>query len=153
MLRFGLRLTRPLRGFLDYVYLLGPFSGTFGAQAGGVFGAVAGGILPLMPFEMKRNDRRPRFRVQLTANELPVDLTPSSAVRFTMRQGPTIIVNKAPMTYITPSTGLIEYPWVAADTAASGNFNCEVEVDWGGGELQSFPSLGYFSVTINDDLA
>jgi hypothetical protein len=107
-----------------------------------------------MAYEIKRNDRRPRWRVQLKANGTPVDLTGAAAVRFTMKVGTTTPkVNKQPMTIITPETGIVEYAWGAADTDTANTFNAEVEVDWGGSELQSFPSTGYFTIKINDDLA
>lgn len=105
-----------------------------------------------MAFEIKRNDRRPYWRAALTSNGDPVSLTGATAVRFTMKQGATVKVNKQPMTVIDAATGVVEYPWGASDTETSGTYNVEVEVDWGG-ELQSFPSTGYFTVTINDDLA
>jgi hypothetical protein len=105
-----------------------------------------------MAFEIKRNDRRPRWRVQLTANGDPVDLTAATTAKFTMKTGSTIAVNKGAMTFVDKPTGVVEYPWGATDTAASGDYNVEVEVDWGG-ETQSFPSTGYFSVKISDDLA
>ena len=57
------------------------------------------------------------------------------------------------MTVIDPLTGVVEYAWAEGDTDEAGDFLVEVEVDWGGGEFQSFPSKGYFSVTIEDDLA
>lgn len=106
-------------------------------------------------FEIKRNDRRPHWRVQLTANGDPVDLTAAVAARFTMKNGSTIKVNKQAMAFIDRPTGVVEYAWGATDTDTSSTYNVEVEVDWGGApaELQSFPSTGYFTVTITDDLA
>jgi hypothetical protein len=112
-----------------------------------------------MAFEIKRNDRRPRWRVQLVAGDpdapLPVDLTAAVAVRFTMKSGSTLKVNKQPMTIVDALTGLVEYPWDDGDTDTSGDYNVEVEVDWGGtpAEYQTFPSVGYFTVSITDDLA
>jgi BppU N-terminal domain len=107
-----------------------------------------------MAFEIKRNDRRPRFRVQLTSNGDPVDLTDASAARFILKTGTTTKVNKQPMTFVDRATGVVEYAWDATDTDTSGDYNAEVEIDWGGApaELQTFPSTGYFTVKINDDL-
>lgn len=107
-----------------------------------------------MAFEIKRNDRRPRFRVALTANAAPVDLTGAVAVRFIMKAGTTVKVSRLPMTVVTAASGIVEYVWGATDTDTSGDYNVEVEVDWGGtpAELQTFPSTGYFTVKINDDL-
>lgn len=107
-----------------------------------------------MAYEIKRNDRRPRWRVQLTANDLPVDLTGNSGVKFIMKSGATIKVNKATMNIVDAATGIVEYAWGATDTDTSGTYNAEVEVNWGGSpaELQTFPSSGYFVIEITDDL-
>lgn len=108
-----------------------------------------------MAFEIKRNDRRPRWRVQLTANGTPVDLTGAAAARFTMKTGSTTKINKQTMVFVDRSIGVVEYAWGVTDTDTSGTYNAEVEIDWGGApaELQSFPSVGYFAITISDDLA
>lgn len=105
-------------------------------------------------FEIKRNDRRPRYRLQLTANATPVDLTGASAVRFTMTPASgTAKISRQPMTIIDAATGIVEYTWTALDTDTAGDFNAEVEVDWGSGQYQTFPTKGFFMVTINPDLA
>lgn len=106
-----------------------------------------------MAFQMKRNDRRPRYRVQLTSNGVPVDLTGAASVKFIMKQNNTIKVNKAAMTIVTAATGIVEYAWAAGDTDTSGDYNVEVEVDWGSSVFQTFPSSGYFTCSISDDLA
>lgn len=108
-----------------------------------------------MAFEIKRNDRRPRFRVQLTENGEPADLTTATTARFIMKQGATLKINKVPMTFVDKPTGIVEYVWADGDTDTTGAYNVEVEIDWGGtpAELQTFPSSGFFTVTINDDLA
>lgn len=107
-----------------------------------------------MAYEIKRNDRRPYWRVQLTQNGAPADITGNAGVTFTMKTGSTIKVNKATMVVIDPVLGIVEYRWSnASDTDTSGTYNAEVEVDWGGGVTQTFPSKGYFAVEITDDLA
>lgn len=106
-------------------------------------------------FTIKRNDRRPRWRVQLTANGSPVNGTLAANVRFIMKQGSTIKVNKQPMSAVDAANGIYEYIWADGDTDTSGTYTAEVEVDWGGtpAVLQTFPNTGYFSITIEDDLA
>lgn len=106
-----------------------------------------------MAFEIKRNDRRPRWRVSLKSNGSPVNLTSAVSAVFTMKSGSTTKINKAEMTFVDRSLGVVEYAWLSGDTSASGDYNAEVEVDWGGGETQSFPSSGFFTIKINDDLA
>jgi hypothetical protein len=112
-----------------------------------------------MAYEIKRGDRRPHFRVQLLATDpanppakIPVDLTGASSVKFLMgKLGDALTVNSTG-TFIDRVNGIVEYAWGATDTTQSGSFKMEVEVDWGGGEKQSFPSTGYFDITISDDL-
>lgn len=108
-----------------------------------------------MAFEIKRNDLRPRFRVQLTQNGTPADITGAAAVRFIMKATSTLKVNRQAMTVIDAPTGVVEYAWHANDTDTTGEYNAEVEVDWGGTptEYQTFPSKGYFAISISDDLA
>lgn len=108
-----------------------------------------------MAYEIKRNDLRPYWRVQLTQNGTPADLTGAVAARFTMKVGTTgtAKINKQAMTIVDAATGIVEYHWVVGDTDTSGTYNAEVEIDWGGTTPQTFPSKGYFTITINDDLA
>lgn len=108
-----------------------------------------------MAFEIKRNDLRPHFRVQLTQNGTPADITGAVAARFIMKATTTLKINRQSMTVIDASEGIVEYAWGATDTDTSGAYNAEVEIDWGGSpvEYQTFPSKGYFAITIEDDLA
>lgn len=109
-----------------------------------------------MPFTIKRNDRRPRYRVNLTTRPNPeaaavaVDLTGATGVRFLMKDGTTLKVDQ-PATVVDAATGLVEYAWGATDTDTPGEYNVEFEVDWGG-EKQTFPSVGYFTCTVETDL-
>lgn len=101
-------------------------------------------------FKIKRNDRRPRYRVQLTANDEPVDLTGASGVKFLMGSAATTVEGVA--TIVDAATGVVEYAWAVGDTATAGEFNVEFEVDWGADETQTFPDDGYFAVKITTDL-
>lgn len=109
-------------------------------------------------FTIKRGDRRPRFRVQLTSgkvNPVAVNLTGNTGVWFIMKNvGGTVVVNTA-MTIIDPVNGIVEYPWGAADTTTAGTFQAEVEVAWQAArvETQTFPSEGTWPVVITQDLA
>jgi len=108
-----------------------------------------------MAFEIKRNDLRPHFRVQLTENGQPADLTGAVAARFIMKATSTLKVNRQVMDFIDMNAGIVEYAWAANDTDTTGEYNAEVEIDWGGSptEYQTFPSKGYFAISISDDLA
>lgn len=105
-----------------------------------------------MAFEIKAHDRRPHYRVQLTANGAPIDLTGASSVSFQMyTSAGTVKVAKTAATIVDGPTGVVEYAWAAGDTDTPGTYNAEFEVLWGT-EPQTFPSSGYFTITINADL-
>lgn len=108
-----------------------------------------------MAHEMKRNDLRPYFRVQLKQNGEPADLTGAVAARFIMKEGATLKVDREAMVFVDEPTGVVEYHWALGDTDTTGDYNVEIEIDWGGAppEYQTFPSTGYFTVSISDDLA
>ena len=108
-----------------------------------------------MAFEIKRNDRRPYFRVQLTENGDPADLTSAVAARFIMKSGATLKIDREDMVFVDKPTGVVEYQWASGDTDTADTYTAEVEIDWGGtpAEFQTFPSTGYFTVTVNIDLA
>jgi NADPH-dependent ferric siderophore reductase len=110
-----------------------------------------------MAFQMKRHDTRPVYKAQLRQTDpndasatIPVDLTTATAVKFIMSNNNTIKVNAA-ATVTDAANGRVQYTWIAADTDTSGVFNVEWQVSWGT-DKQTFPSAGYSSITISDDL-
>lgn len=113
-----------------------------------------------MAFTMKRNDTRPLIKAQLTStdpsdptNQVPVDLSAATTVKFYMRVAPntgTIKVSGT-ATVTDAVNGFVQYTWQAGDTDTSGSFFGEWEVHWGT-DLQTFPSDDYIAITIKDDL-
>lgn len=51
-------------------------------------------------------------------------------------------------------TGAVQYLWGPTDTTTlgAGKVNFEVDVEWTPGQIETFPSQGYFSLTVEDDL-
>jgi hypothetical protein len=109
-------------------------------------------------FVIKRHDRRPRYRVKLTQSDpstgiqVPVDLSGASSVRFIMTGKSGVVVVNSAADFVDPVNGIVEYAWADGDTATAGDFNVEFEVMWGD-EPQTFPSYGYFTCKIVNDLA
>ena len=81
--------------------------------------------------------------------------TTFSADAVHMKATSTLKVNRQVMDFIDMNAGIVEYAWAANDTDTTGEYNAEVEIDWGGSptEYQTFPSKGYFAISISDDLA
>ena len=108
-------------------------------------------------FSIKQNDLLPELDAILqAANGSPVNLTNAVSIVFHMREedGETMkITDGIVVINDNPATGQVSYAWVDTDTDTSGLFYCEFEVTWPGSKIQTFPSRGYVSVQILDDLA
>jgi len=104
-----------------------------------------------MAFEIRAGDQRPHYRIQLTGNGDPVDLTGATSVTFLMKRRATgaTVVNAAGA-FIDRTLGLVEYAWGETDTALPGGYDMKVRIDWSG-EPQTFPSVGSFDVIVRPD--
>lgn len=103
--------------------------------------------------DIKRRDTYPFLQGTLSDGAGPVDLTGSTAriILRTKGTSPVVLVD-APIAYTTPATGEWEYEWDPADTAALNELDGEIEVTWGDGEITTFPTIGFFSVQVHEDL-
>jgi hypothetical protein len=108
-------------------------------------------------FMLKRGDTAPSLIAVLRDKDgNPVNLT-SATVQFVMRAtgtttAPTV---DAPMTVASDQVGnkgQVSYDWEADDTATPGTYSAEFVVTWPSGTEQTFPTTGFVSVVINDDL-
>lgn len=117
-----------------------------------------------MPFEIKRNDRRPSFVVLLVADygevtEAAIDLTTAGTAYFNMRSqiGGTIRVNRGTAQITNATAGEVTYLWGTADTTVTGNYDAEIEVLWDDLKSETFPGGptggSYWTVIITDDIA
>lgn len=105
---------------------------------------------------MKRGDLLPVFVATLYgADNLPVDLTSATSVNLALKY----TTGGTPIYYLTmvkdpdqnANRGKCSYEWVAGNTDTPGTFNGEIVVSFSGKE-QTFPTNGYFTVSIIDDL-
>lgn len=108
-------------------------------------------------FSIKQNDLLPILEAILQdVNGTPVDLSTASGVVFHLREegDATLKITSGAVTIdATPTTGKVTYEWVNGDTDVNGLFLGEFEVTWPGPKKQTFPSVGYVSVAIIDDLS
>jgi len=106
-----------------------------------------------MTFYIKQNDTVPSIRAELqNGSGDPIDLLDASA-RFHMRNigGNTAVVD-AEAVIINEPSGVVQYNWVAADTAAIGSYQAEFEITYPDGTIETFPNNGYIRVEIIDDI-
>jgi hypothetical protein len=106
-------------------------------------------------FTIKRNDRLPKLRATLQQGSpaAPIDLTTASSVKAIFKEvGGAATTFSGTCTLITPSSGIVEYAWASGDTAVSGTYQGEFEIDWGAGLKETVPNDSYFTLTIVDDL-
>lgn len=110
-------------------------------------------------FTLKRGDTAPSLQAILRDKDgQPVDLT-SSSVQFVMR-AVGAVTNSAPavsagMTVATDqatNAGQVTYDWQVGDTSTAGAYVAEFVVTWPSGREQTFPTVGFVSIQINDDL-
>lgn len=106
-------------------------------------------------FSIKAHDNLPALRVQLqtASDELPVDLTNATGVKFIMTAtvgGATIISTAGVIENAVQ--GIVRYDWTTANTSTPGQFLGEFEVTWTGGKKQTFPTGSYITIAILADL-
>lgn len=84
-----------------------------------------------------------------------VDLTNSTSIAFKMGKPgglSALKVDAAAAVEGSATNGQVRYSWQAADKDTPGLFVAEVQVTWSGGETQTFPDNGYFTILITRDL-
>ena len=106
---------------------------------------------------IKQNDLLPILEAILQdVNENPVDLGSALGIVVHLREedGAALKIEDGVVVIDSnPATGKITYAWVSTDTDTNGLFLGEFEVTWPGDKKQTFPSRGYISVEVINDLA
>lgn len=110
-------------------------------------------------FDMKRGDTAPIFVAQLKdSTGAPVNLA-GAAVQFVMREATaatnTTPVIAAPMDIAVDQVnapGQVSYEWQPGDTDHARLYSIEFVVSWPDGKEQTFPTVGFVSLEVHDDL-
>jgi Rib/alpha/Esp surface antigen-like repeat protein len=103
---------------------------------------------------IKQNDTNPAIECTLQDSDgTAVNLSGATA-RFLMRArgGATVKVNAA-AAITNAAGGVVQYTPVAADTDTPGQYEAEIEVTYSDSTRETFPSRGYISIVIQDDIA
>jgi hypothetical protein len=109
---------------------------------------------------LKRHDTFPTIKMVLeqvneeTGKKEAVDLTAALKVTLIMKSGSTVL--EIPCTIAKAKEGKIEAQLLAEDTATTGTWKAEVEVEWpevgGKKQLETFPNESYKEIVIIEDL-
>lgn len=104
-------------------------------------------------FTIKQHDTYPAIRATLADQTGPVSLQTASQVRLLLKTKHTSIERTA---VIDPdqitNPGKVAYTWVTGDTAIAAVYDCEFEVTWGDGTIETFPNDSYNVVEFKRDL-
>lgn len=102
---------------------------------------------------IKQNDRRPYLTGTVRQpNGAPANLTNLTAAFLIMRKaGDTQVFIRKPVVITDAPGGRWQYIWQLGDTATTGNFDAEIELQWGN-EPQTVPVDGYYRIIVLDDL-
>lgn len=105
-------------------------------------------------FTIKQGDTAPIFRFTLTGVDgVAQDLT-GATVRLSLRNAQRqLVVNRAVCVVDTPLQGVGHFAWQAANTAAAGPLEGELEATLGDGSILTFPNDGYLTVLVTPQLA
>jgi hypothetical protein len=103
-------------------------------------------------YTVKQGDTLPPLRGSLyDADGTLVDLA-GATVTFTMGAQPGTPTVAAAATIVDAANGVVEYNWVAADTAIAGNFFGEFQVVFANGSIETFPNDTYIAILVKAEL-
>ena len=104
-------------------------------------------------YVVKCNDTSPPISATLLQDGLPYDLT-GATVNFHMRlNGAALAKVDSVVTIIDSTGGIVEYDWQAGDLDTPGIYQLEWEVTNPDTSITTFPSSGYTTLKVEEDLA
>ena len=102
-------------------------------------------------FIIKKDDDLPNIRATLFDGVgVPVNLS-AATVEFRMASLAGGVKASGSAVVVDAANGVVEYAWQAGDTDTVGRYRAEFKVTIGG-ELQTFPTSGYISVSVEKDV-
>lgn len=112
--------------------------------------------MPHVAFFWKQNDTSPALEVILRDGfGSPVDLTGATVVLNTrLKPGGTVKINGGTMGAVGSAVnGRQTYSPTASDTDTPGIYEAEIQTTFTNGRIRTFPSEGYFTIEVVDDIA
>ena len=101
-------------------------------------------------FTIKQGDILPKLRATLKdGTGAVIDLTLATSVRLIVKNYAGQEVVNANTTIVSPPTsGIVEYAWITANTATAGSFRGEFEINFSTGQVQTVPNDSYITIQI-----
>lgn len=106
-------------------------------------------------FYIKQNDTGPSIEAVLTdSNGKYKSLTDVATVKFNMAdENGNVIIDKGTCGIVNASKGIVFYGWQTGDTANTGTYNAEFQVEYTNGQIETFPNSSYIKVVVKGELA
>lgn len=99
-------------------------------------------------FTIKNGDTSPALRAVLKYDDGSVVNLTDASVRFHMRRyGEETVLIDEPASVVSIA-GIVEYPWIVADTDEVGKYEGEFEVTYSDDTIETFPSNGYIRIDV-----
>lgn len=99
---------------------------------------------------VKRSDVGVVFTDTLTANDVAVNLT-TATVLFVLRHSSGTVTSRT-ASVVSAAAGTVSYTTVTNDLSAAGKYRQEWQATFGDGRVYTFPSDGWNTVNVIDDL-
>lgn len=105
-------------------------------------------------FKIKSGDTFPYFQFTLRDRNGPYPLSLAQSIRFHMRaKGSVTVLVDDDCTVTDATLGEAEYRWGPTDTTQTeGEYEAEVEVDFGGGLVATWPNEGHAPILITGEI-
>jgi hypothetical protein len=97
---------------------------------------------------IRAGDRLPILPRQILVDDIPVDLTTASTVKFVVQDQTSVVIN-GDCAIVTPLTGNVEYDWSANDALLpAGIYIAHFVVTFSSGKVLTSPNTGYLTMQI-----
>jgi hypothetical protein len=100
-----------------------------------------------MLFQIKQYDDKSAMKTILESNGEPVDLDLVSEVRFLMKSGRKLLIDK-PVFYVQDELGTVWFPFEVSETSKAGKFQGEFVLYFKDARRETFPNVGTITISI-----
>lgn len=105
-------------------------------------------------FYIKQNDTSPYMSATLKdGNDVVIDLTSANVFLHMRPIGSSEVTVNAEAVVTSATEGKVRYDWQDGDTAKSGSYQAEFQINFNNGTIETVPNSGYFIVQILPEIA